>query len=407
MSLENDEKYMLMALELAANGAGHTSPNPLVGAVIVRGGEVIGTGWHEYCGGLHAERNAIKDCLERGNDPEGATIYVTLEPCCHYGKTPPCTEAIIEKGFSRVVYGALDPNPKVAGKGLDILRKSGIQVDGPILNKECLEINDIFFHYITTGRPFVIMKYAMTADGKIAAYTGDSRWVTSEIARKHTHMTRKRAAAIMVGIGTVLADDPMLNCRLDKPDLKRDGTPFEKSVDPVRVVCDSRLRIPLDSQIVRTAERIRTIAACVTGADPEKKLLLENAGIEVMEVMADRDGHASLPLIIEKLGTLGLDSVLLEGGAELNFAALSQGVPDKLQVYIAPKLIGGASAKSPVGGHGIAKMSDCINLGKPKIIPLGKDLLLEYRFVNEPADDLECHGVDLAYSVSGDGRKEE
>lgn len=399
MALKDDEKYMMMALELAANGAGHTSPNPLVGAVIVRNGEVIGAGWHEYCGGLHAERNAIKDCFERGNDPKGATIYVTLEPCCHYGKTPPCTEAIIERGFSRVVYGAFDPNPKVAGKGLEILKKAGIEVDGPVLNRECLEINDIFFHYITTGLPFVIMKYAMTADGKIAAYTGDSRWVTGEAARKHTHKTRKRVAAIMVGIGTVLADDPMLNCRLEEPDLKRDGTPFDRSVDPVRVVCDSNLRIPLDCRIVKTAGAIRTIVACADGADPEKKAALEKAGVEVIDVMADRDGRASLPLIIEKLGALGLDSVLLEGGAELNFSALEDGIPDKLQVYIAPKLIGGAGAKSPIGGKGIAKMADCVDLGRPKITRLGDDLLLEYRFVNEPDED-ENNG-------SGDGLEED
>ena len=399
MALKDDEKYMMMALELAANGAGHTSPNPLVGAVIVRNGEVIGAGWHEYCGGLHAERNAIKDCLERGNDPKGATIYVTLEPCCHYGKTPPCTEAIIERGFSRVVYGAFDPNPKVAGKGLEILKKAGIEVDGPVLNRECLEINDIFFHYITTGLPFVIMKYAMTADGKIAAYTGDSRWVTGEAARKHTHKTRKRVAAIMVGIGTVLADDPMLNCRLEEPDLKRDGTPFDRSVDPVRVVCDSKLRIPLDCRIVKTAGDIRTIVASADGADPEKKAALEKAGVEVIDVMADRDGRASLPLIIEKLGALGLDSVLLEGGAELNFSALEDGIPDKLQVYIAPKLIGGAGAKSPIGGKGIAKMADCVDLGRPKITRLGEDLLLEYRFVNEPDED-ENNG-------SGDGLEED
>lgn len=389
MANKDDEKWMSMALELAAKGAGHTSPNPLVGAVIVRGDELIGEGWHEYCGGLHAERNAIKDCIERGNDPEGATIYVTLEPCCHYGKTPPCTEAIIENKMARVVYGALDPNPKVAGKGLEILAEAGIEVEGPVLNKECLEINDIFFHYITTGMPFVIMKYAMTADGKIAAYTGDSRWVTGETARKHTHLTRKRVSAIMVGIGTVLADDPMLNCRLDEPDVKRDGTPFESSVDPIRVICDSRLRLPLDSQIVKTAGQIRTIAACVEGAAEkpddiaEKKAALEKAGVEVIEIPADTDGHVSISMLMKTLGELKIDSVLLEGGGEMNFSALNSGVVDKVQVYIAPKIIGGAGAKSPVGGMGIPKMADCIKLGRPAISVLGEDLLLEYRFVNE------------------------
>lgn len=389
MANKKDEEFMRMALGLALKGTGHTSPNPLVGAVIVRGDEVIGTGWHEYCGGLHAERNAIKDCIERGNDPEGATIYVTLEPCCHYGKTPPCTEAIIENKMARVVYGALDPNPKVAGKGLEILAEAGIEVEGPVLNKECLEINEIFFHYITTGMPFVIMKYAMTADGKIAAYTGDSRWVTGETARKHTHMTRKKVSAIMVGIGTVLADDPMLNCRLDEPELKRDGTPFENSIDPIRVICDSKLRLPLDSQIVKTAGQIRTIVACVEGAAEksgeiaEKKAALEKAGVEVIEIPADTDGHVSISMLMKTLGELKIDSVLLEGGGEMNFSALESGVVNKVQVYIAPKIIGGAGAKSPVGGTGIPKMADCIKLGRPAISALGEDLLLEYRFINE------------------------
>ncbi len=389
MANKKDEEFMRMALGLALKGTGHTSPNPLVGAVIVRGDEVIGTGWHEYCGGLHAERNAIKDCIERGNDPEGATIYVTLEPCCHYGKTPPCTEAIIENKMARVVYGALDPNPKVAGKGLEILAEAGIEVEGPVLNKECLEVNEIFFHYITTGMPFVIMKYAMTADGKIAAYTGDSRWVTGETARKHTHLTRKKVSAIMVGIGTVLADDPMLNCRLDEPELKRDGTPFENSVDPIRVICDSRLRIPTESMIVKTAGTIRTIIAYAAGTAEqsgefaEKKAALEKAGAEVLEIPADTDGHVSIPLLMRKLGEMKIDSVLLEGGAEMNFSALESGVVNKVQVYIAPKIIGGAGAKSPVGGTGIPKMADCVKLSRPEVSMIGDDLLIEYRFINE------------------------
>ena len=378
---EEDEKWMRLALELAARAAGHTSPNPLVGAVVVKDGEVLGTGWHEYCGGLHAERNALADCAQQGRDPAGATIYVTLEPCCHYGKTPPCTEAIMENRLARVVYGALDPNPQVAGKGLQILRDAGIQVDGPVLNEECLKINEIFFHYITTRRPFVYMKYAMTADGKIAAYTGDSRWVTGEAARKHTHETRKRVAAIMVGIGTVLADDPMLNCRLGEPDRMRDGTPYEDSVDPVRVICDSRLRIPMDSQIVKTADRIRTMVACTpegAAAAPEKCRGLADAGVQVLKIPADGDGHVDMGLLMEALGAAELDSVLLEGGAELNFSALKAGVVNKVQAYIAPKLIGGASAKSPVGGPGIPVMEDAVRMESPEITLLGEDLLLEY-----------------------------
>lgn len=381
MIKSEDEKWMQYALDLAVRAAGHTSPNPLVGAVVVRDGEILGEGWHEYCGGLHAERNALKDCHERGNDPEGAVIYVTLEPCCHYGKTPPCTEAIMENKLGRVVFGAWDPNPLVAGKGIEILRNAGIEADGPVLNRECLDVNEIFFHYITTGRPFVIMKYAMTADGKIAAFTGDSKWITAETARKHTHQTRKRVSAIMVGIGTVLADDPMLNCRLDEPELMRDGTPYEKSVDPIRVICDSHLRIPLESQIVKTAGQIRTIVACTELT--EKAEQLKAAGVEIVQVSADSEGHADINELMQRLGELKIDSVLLEGGAELNFAALRAGAVDKVHAYIAPKLIGGASSKSPVGGAGIPRMADCVMLSEPSVRMLGSDVLLEFNVLKE------------------------
>lgn len=370
-----DEKYMELAVRLAANGMGRVNPNPMVGAVIVKNGDIIGEGWHEYCGGLHAERNALKDCKERGNNPKGATMYVTLEPCCHHGKTPPCTEAVIENGLSRIVFGAWDPNPLVAGKGIQILKDAGIQADGPVLEAECLKRNEIFFHYITTGMPYVIMKYAMTADGKIAAYTGDSRWVTSETARNHTHMTRKQVSAIMVGIGTVLADDPMLNCRLEGNNEK------QISFDPIRIVCDSKLRIPQDSRIVRTAEDIRTIIVCVKTEDTEVKSraeVLQQAGAEVLEVRADASGRIDMKELMKSLGEMKIDSVLIEGGSEMHFSAMQAGVVSKVQVYIAPKLIGGASAKTPIGGAGIDKMSDCVMLNGPEITMLGDDILLEY-----------------------------
>ena len=262
-----DREWMQLALDLAGRGEGHVSPNPMVGAVVVRDGELLGQGWHQYCGGLHAERNALKDCRERGNDPQGATIYVTLEPCCHYGKTPPCTEAIMENKLSRVVFGAWDPNPLVAGKGIQILKDAGIETDGPVLERECLDKNRIFFHYITTGTPYVIMKYAMTADGKIACVTGDSKWVTGDAARKHVHETRRAVSGIMVGIHTVLQDDPMLDCRLEND-----------PVNPVRIICDSRMRIPMESRIVRSAKDIRTIVAYVE--DPKR-----NGGIFTDEAL--------------------------------------------------------------------------------------------------------------------------
>ena len=241
-----EEKYMRRAIELAKKGSGHVNPNPLVGAVIVKDGEIIGEGYHECYGQLHAERNAIASLTESA---EGATIYVTLEPCCHYGKTPPCTEAIIEQKIKRVVIGSRDPNPKVSGKGIKMLQEAGIEVIEDFMREECDRLNPVFFHYITTKTPYVVMKYAMTLDGKIATKTGASKWITGEPARQEVQHMRHRYMGIMAGIGTVLADDPMLNVRV------------EGWKSPVRIVCDSSLRIPLDSQIVRSAKEYRTIVA--------------------------------------------------------------------------------------------------------------------------------------------------
>ena len=209
-----DQEYMFRAIQLAKKGEGWTNPNPMVGAVIVKDGRIIGEGYHKKCGELHAERNAIASLIESA---EGATIYVTLEPCCHYGKTPPCTEAIIEQKIKKVVIGSRDPNPKVAGKGAQILRESGITVVQDFMREECDRLNPVFFHYITTKTPYVVMKYAMTLDGKIAAYTGKSRWITGSEARHHVQTQRARYTGIMVGVGTVIADDPLLTCRLPSP----------------------------------------------------------------------------------------------------------------------------------------------------------------------------------------------
>ena len=223
-----NQDYMKRALELAKKAMGYTSPNPMVGCVVVKDGRIVTEGYHERCGEYHAERNALTKCSE---DLTGATMYVTLEPCCHQGKTPPCTDIILERGIGKVYVGSMDPNPKVAGKGVQILRDHGVEVETGLLEEECLSLNEIFFHYITTKMPYVAMKYAMTLDGKIASFSGDSKWVTGERAREHTHFLRKKYRGILVGIGTVLADDPMLNCRT------------ENGVDPVRIVCDSHLQI--------------------------------------------------------------------------------------------------------------------------------------------------------------------
>lgn len=363
MADQTDMTYMRRALELAVRGAGHVAPNPMVGAVIVKDGHIIGEGWHERIGGLHAERNAFAHCTE---DCTGATIYVTLEPCCHWGRTPPCTDAIMEHKISRVVVGCLDPNPLVAGKGLRILRDAGIECVSGVLEDECLAVNEVFFHYITTKTPFVVMKYAMTLDGRIAAFTGDSKWITSETARNHAHETRKRLSAIMVGIGTVLADDPMLNCRI------------ESGVDPLRLVCDSHLRTPLGSQLVRTAKDIPTWIFCAD-ADVKRKTALEDAGVTVIPMPDETGTHVDLAAAMQYLGQQQVDSVLLEGGGTLNGEALRLGLVHRVQAYIAPKLIGGSAAHGPVGGAGIARMADALQLDDVTITRLGEDILIEGR----------------------------
>lgn len=353
------EAYVRRALELAKRGAGHVSPNPMVGCVIVKDGRIIGEGWHEYCGGLHAERNALKNCTE---DPAGADLYVTLEPCCHWGRTPPCTEAILEKRIGRVFVGCLDANPLVAGKGAQILRDAGIPVETGICENECRQLNEVFFHFITNKTPYVVLKYAMTLDGKIAAYTGDSRWVTGEAARRHVHETRARLSGIMVGVGTVLADDPLLTCRIE------DGH------NPCRIVCDSHARTPLDSQLIRTTHDTDTVIA-VTEWN-ERATALKKAGAHLLLCKA-QNGKVDLNDLMHQLAARGLDSILLEGGAELAFAALEAGIVHKVQAYIAPKLIGGSTAKTPLGGTGFAHMSDALTLKNATVTPLGADFLLE------------------------------
>lgn len=357
----NDQDYMRRAIDLAKRGAGWTSPNPLVGAVIVKDGRVIGEGWHEKCGELHAERNALKHCTE---DPAGATIYVTLEPCCHHGRTPPCTEALIENGISRVVIGSRDPNPLVAGKGAQLLRAAGITVEEDFLREECDELNPIFFHYITTKRPYVAVKYAMTADGKLATVTGASQWITGEEARAHVHTLRGRYRAILAGIGTVLADDPMLNCR-------RSG-----GRDPVRVICDSRLRIPLDCQICRTAMQQDTIVACAA-EDAEKRAALEKLGVTVL-CLPDGDGRVDLKALTEALGARGIDSVLIEGGGEIHESALEAGIVQRVYAYVGAQLFGGRTAKTPLGGQGVPTPAESRKLERKRMEVFGNDVLLVY-----------------------------
>lgn len=353
------ETYMKRALELAESAMGHTSPNPMVGCVVVKNGRIIAEGCHEKYGEFHAERNALTRCTE---DVSGADLYVTLEPCCHHGKTPPCTDIIIQKNIGRVFVGAMDPNPKVAGNGVRLLREQGIEVQTGILEKECLALNEIFFYYIRTGLPFTAMKYAMTLDGKIATYTGDSKWVTGEKAREHVHLLRKKYSAIMAGVDTVIADDPMLNCRI------------EEGVDPVRVICDSHLRIPPQSQIVKTAEQIRTIVAYAGNPEQEKKEKLLSTGVELLK--AGEVEQVDLPLLFQKLGEMQIDSVLAEGGGRLHGSLLQSGLVNRVYAYIAPKLIGGSGAKSPVEGTGFEKMEEAERFEEIEILRFGEDICI-------------------------------
>lgn len=355
-----DIDYMREALSLAEKGMGYVSPNPMVGAVIVKDGRIIGRGFHERYGELHAERNAFADCKE---DCEGAAIYVTLEPCCHYGKTPPCTEAIIEHKIGRVVIGSSDPNPLVAGKGAKLLREHGIEVAEGVLREECDALNEIFMHYITTGLPFVTMKYAMTMDGKIACYTGKSQWITGEQSRLNVQHDRLRHTAIMVGVGTVLADDPMLTCRL------------EGGRNPIRIICDTSLRTPNGSNIVRTAREVPTIIATCC-EDSGKIAEYEAAGCRII-ITEKSGGHVNLRELMKRLGEMKIDSVLLEGGGQLNWSALKRGVVNKVQAYIAPKIFGGASSASPVSGQGVPMPDDCFGLYDSKIVRIGDDFLIE------------------------------
>lgn len=362
-----EEQFMKRAIELAKQGAGWTAPNPLVGAVVVKNGRVIGEGYHRKYGELHAERNALAACTE---DPAGATLYVTLEPCCHYGKTPPCTEIIIEKKIAKVVIGSRDPNPKVAGKGARILREHGIEVVEDYMREACDALNPVFFHYITTKTPYVVLKFAMTLDGKITTRTGASKWITGEAARNHVHQLRGRYAGILAGIGTVLADDPMLNCRIDG------------AHQPLRIILDSHLRIPMGSRLVRSAKEYPLLIVCNESTRDREEgtsriQKLEEAGAKVW-TLPEKNGHPDLNVLMQRLGEEKIDSVLIEGGGTVNEAALKAHIVHRVYAYIAPKIFGGEDAKTPVEGSGIRLPQECAKLRLAKITVLLNDMLLEY-----------------------------
>lgn len=359
------EDYMKLAIELAKEAQGYTSPNPMVGCVVVKNGEIIATGYHEKYGGFHAERNAL---TKVDINYEGADLYVNLEPCCHYGKTPPCTDIIIEKKISRVFVGSMDTNPLVKGKGVKILRNHGIYVETGILEEECRKLNETFYYSIEHKIPFVAMKYAMSMDGKIAAYTGDSKWVTSEESRKDTQFLRKKYKGIMVGINTVLRDNPFLTLRMEG-----------ETISPVRIICDSNLRIPLECNIVNTASDYRTIVACkksIKDSDCKKIKKLQAKNVEVVFVDEKAGQGIDLRKLMEEMYNRKIDGILLEGGGTLNAAMLKEKLVNKVYAYIAPKLIGGANALTPVEGKGVEKMSDAFLLSDVEIRRITNDILI-------------------------------
>jgi diaminohydroxyphosphoribosylaminopyrimidine deaminase/5-amino-6-(5-phosphoribosylamino)uracil reductase len=361
---EMDEHYMRHALELAERGIGRAAPNPLVGAVIVKDGRIVGEGWHEEFGGAHAEVNAVRSALK---SLEGSEVYVTLEPCCHYGKTPPCTDLLIEKRVKRVVVGVRDPDPRVSGGGIRKLREAGIEVKLGILERECARLNEVFFHYTRTRRPFVVMKSAVSLDGKIAAPSGESKWITSEVARKDSHYLRNRYSAIMVGVETVIRDDPELTCRL------------EGGRNPKRIILDSRLRTPPESRVLKNPAENPVLIACTEEAGPEAARRLEAMGAELL-YCESRDGRVDLSDLMGRLGGRSVDSILLEGGGTVNESAIVQGIVSKVILYVAPKIIGGERSKSAVGGQGILRLEQAFPLRFESAERIGEDLkIIAYR----------------------------
>ena len=353
---------MDIALHLARKGAGKVNPNPLVGAVIVNDGKIIGKGYHESYGKAHAEINAFKDA--ETELIEGSTMYVTLEPCSHYGKTPPCVDQIIENRIKRVVIGMVDPNPLVSGKGVKKLQEAGIDVTVGILEDKCKKLNEVFIKYITKKKPFVVLKTAMSLDGKISTTSGESKWITDKEARENVHILRNELTAIMIGIDTVIIDNPELTCRIPN------------GRNPIRIVVDSNLRIPYDSKILQTAKKFKTIIATTEKARKEKIHKLKDLGIIVIETKSKKE-KVDLKDLMHKLGNQNIDSILLEGGSTLNYSALESGIVDKILVYIAPKIIGGMKSKTPVGGSGISHLKDAFKVRELSTSIIGKDILLQ------------------------------
>ncbi|MBN1614979.1 MAG: bifunctional diaminohydroxyphosphoribosylaminopyrimidine deaminase/5-amino-6-(5-phosphoribosylamino)uracil reductase RibD [Deltaproteobacteria bacterium] len=357
---------MKRALKLARRGEGRVSPNPMVGAVIVKDGRIIGEGYHERYGEDHAEVNAIRKAV---GTIEGATFYITLEPCCHFGKTPPCVESLIACRPARVVIGTTDPNPLVAGRGIEALHREGIATVVGILERDCRELNEVFFKFIQTGMPFVTLKFAQTLDGRIATATGHSQWISGLSARRYAHRLRACHDAVLVGVGTVSADDPELTVR------------HVKGRNPLPIVLDSKLSISLSAKVLRKRNGRHPLLVTTERADPEKRTLLAKAGIEALVVAGDSRARVDLKAALAELGKRNLSSILIEGGATVATSVLQSGLADRLIVIIAPKIVG--RGIESVGDLGIRRMDHALAVSWRKITRRGGDLILDGRITPE------------------------
>lgn len=358
--LSYDEKYMRLAMQLAGNAIGRTSPNPLVGAVIVKDNRVVGCGWHRKAGTPHAEVHALN---QAGELAQGADVYVTLEPCAHYGKTPPCAKALVEAKVKNVYGGLLDVNPKVAGKGFKILEDAGIHVEYGFLQDELRKQNEVFFKWIEHKKPFIILKAAMTLDGKIATATGQSKWITNETSRAYGYKLRDIYDGIMVGINTVIEDNPMLTARVDG------------GKNPIRIVVDSSLKIDINANVVQD-KSAKTIIATTDKADKDKILKLQAQDVDVIVVDKDENDKVDIEKLLDILGQQNICSILVEGGATLSGSFVAKKLVDKVYFFIAPKIVGGKEAKTPVAGTGILNLQEALTLKDIKIEKLEEDILI-------------------------------
>lgn len=358
--LSYDEKYMRLAMQLAGNAIGRTSPNPLVGAVIVKDNRVVGCGWHRKAGTPHAEVHALN---QAGELAQGADVYVTLEPCAHYGKTPPCAKALVEAKVKNVYGGLLDVNPKVAGKGFKILEDAGIHVEYGFLQDELRKQNEVFFKWIEHKKPFVVLKAAMTLDGKIATATGQSKWITNETSRAYGYKLRDIYDGIMVGINTVIEDNPMLTARVDG------------GKNPIRIVVDSSLKIDINANVVQD-KSAKTIIAITDKADKDKILKLQAQDVDVIVVDKDKNDKVDIEKLLDILGQQNICSILVEGGATLSGSFVAKKLVDKVYFFIAPKIVGGKEAKTPVAGTGILNLQEALALKDIQIEKLEEDILI-------------------------------